>query len=504
MNGLHSGALLADGTAKCWGYDNSGQLGDGATKSSSVPVSVKGVANVVSMTAGSDHSCVLMVGGTVKCWGDNGFGQLGTARLSSRSSPSWSRVWATRSAISAGGRDSCASDVGWRCRLLGRQLLRAVGERVEEDLGGSGRGERCGFRKWRRGDRDRRGTRCVLVADGTVTCWGENSHGELGNGTLTDSSTPVLVKGVVNAVAIVAGGEHSCALLVNGTVDCWGDNSNGELGNGTNTSSFTPVIVKGVGGSSRLVGVRAISIGDDHPCALLADGTVDCWGDNGNGELGNGTTRSSFTPVIVKGVGGTPRLTGVRAVSAGGDHTCAVMASGAVECWGFNESGQLGDGINVGPQHCQQLGLACSTLPVDVRGVGGAGGLTGAVSISAGDQHTCAVSLPQGSARCWGSNSIGQLGNGSTKSFSAAPVSVRGLGGPGVLNGVTTLSAGGFHSCALSLPADNAACWGYNAHGQLGAGTGNGPQSCFEPPSTRSCRAAGLRRGLPAPAVTAC
>ena len=166
----------------------------------------------------------------------------------------------------------------------------------------------------------------------------------------------------MNAVAISAGGEHSCALLVNGIVECWGDNSNGELGNGTNNSSFTPIIVKGIGGSSRLVGVRAITIGDDHPCALLSNGTVDCWGDNGNGELGNGTTRSSFTPVAVKGVGGVPRLTGVRAISAGGDHTCAALASGAVDCWGYNSSGQLGAGTNIGPQHCQQLGLALSSL----------------------------------------------------------------------------------------------------------------------------------------------
>jgi len=320
---------------------------------------------------------------------------------------------------------------------------------------------------------------CALLGNGTVTCWGANGDGQLGNDSIVDSDGPVAVADVANAVSVSAGGGHTCALLANGTVACWGDDANGELGNGTHASSVTAAPVEGIGGTSRLTGVRAISAGSDHSCALMSDGSVTCWGDNTEGDLGSGSTTSSSTPVRVTGVAGAGRLAGVRAISAGGDHTCALMTAGTVNCWGFNDSGQLGDGTNIGPEHCQQLGVACSTAPVGVFGVGRTGLLSGVTAISAGLDHSCALSLPNGTVRCWGTNSIGQLGIGSSNNFSATPASVRGINGSGSLRGAIALSAGDLDTCVSMLPNGISACWGDNAYGQLGNNTDSGPQSCF-------------------------
>src|SRR5208282_693602 len=175
---------------------------------------------------------------------------------------------------------------------------------------------------------------CALLSNGTVECWGYNSNGQLGNGTTTNSSTAVAVSGLSGAAtAIAAGQDHTCALLSNGTVECWGYNSNGQLGNGTTTNSSTPVAVSGLSGAT------AIAAGELHTCVLLSGGTVECWGYNSNGQLGNGTTTDSSTPVTVSGLSGT-----ATAIAAGELHTCVLLSGGTVECWGYNSNGQLGNG----------------------------------------------------------------------------------------------------------------------------------------------------------------
>jgi alpha-tubulin suppressor-like RCC1 family protein len=183
---------------------------------------------------------------------------------------------------------------------------------------------------------------CALLADTTVKCWGGNDYGQLGNGTFTPLEccgsplAAVSVLGITGAIAISAGYQHSCALLADTTVKCWGYNYYGQLGNGTNagynTGLSTAVTVSGI------TGATAISAGRDHSCALLADTTVNCWGLNDRGQLGDGTTTNSSTPMTVTNV------SGAAAIGVGLWHSCALLADHTLKCWGGNESGGLGNG----------------------------------------------------------------------------------------------------------------------------------------------------------------
>jgi alpha-tubulin suppressor-like RCC1 family protein len=278
----------------------------------------------------------------------------------------------------------------------------------------------------------------ALRTNGTVEAWGDNTHGQLGDGTTASADVPVPVKGLTGVTAVAAGGAHALALLSNGTVVAWGDNIDGQLGDGTTTSSDIPVPVKG------LTGVTAVSAGSLHSLALLSGGRVEAWGSNGDGQLGNGTTTNSSTPVTVSG------LTGVSAVSAGGVFSTALLKGGTVQAWGDGTDGELGNGQT-----------AASDVPVAVTG------LTGVTHISDGNAHTLAL-LSNGTVMSWGDNTFGQLGNPGTPlgpPNSDVPVPVQGLSGT-----VTAVSAGGQSSLAL-LKAGSVAAWGDNALGQLGNGS---------------------------------
>ncbi len=310
---------------------------------------------------------------------------------------------------------------------------------------------------------------CARLDDGTAACWGDNWSGQLGDGTTTDRSLPVAVRnagntGVLTGVTSISTGGgygHTCARLDDGTAVCWGDNEYGQLGDGTTTDRALPVTVRNPAGTGVLTGVTSISAGYDGTCARLDAGTAACWGDNGDGQLGDGTRTDRSLPVAVRNAGNTGVLTGVTAISTQDGHTCARLDAGTAACWGWNVSGQLGDGTTTS-----------RSLPVAVRNAGNTGVLTGVTSISAGPvSHTCAR-LDDGTATCWGDNTYGQLGDGTTTGRSL-PVAVRNVGNTGVLTGVTTISAGSGHTCAR-LDAGTAACWGQNIWGKLGDGTTTG------------------------------
>ncbi len=241
---------------------------------------------------------------------------------------------------------------------------------------------------------------CAILSDRSMRCWGRNQDGQVGNGdNTTDVSVPHTVIGLGGPVSTAtAGGYHTCALMPNATVRCWGRNTRGQLGDGTNSFfSSTPVPVSG------MTNAAAVSGGGWHTCALLQNGTVQCWGENDHGQIGN-TLSHSNVPVTVAGISNAV------AISAGVNHSCAVLADGTTRCWGQNDSGQLGNGTAMN-----------SSSPVQVTG------LSGPMQIALGSFHSCAL-MPNRSGRCWGWNANGQLGNGTTTNAST-PVNVSGTGG---------------------------------------------------------------------------
>ena len=443
--GKHTCALLAGGAAKCWGYNWYGQLGDGTYTNRSAPVGVSGLGSgAVAIAAGGLHTCALLDGGGVKCLGGNSRGQLGDGTTT----PHWTPVDVSGlnsgvTAIAAGEYHTCALLDGGSVKCWGDNNRGQLGDgtaswmkNIPVSVSGLNSGVTNIAAGW--------GHTCALLADGGVKCWGNNQYWQLGDGTRTNyRSTPVGVSGLSSGVgAIAAGDEHTCALLTNGGVKCWGWNSDGQLGDGTITSHWTPVDVSGLGG-----GVTAIAAGGGHTCALLDGGGVKCWGHNNRGQLGDGTTTNRSTPVAVSGLN-----SGVAAIAAGGSrldgaHTCALLDGGGVKCWGWNSDGQLGDGTTTN-----------RSTPVDVIGLN-----SGVAAIAAGWTHSCAL-LDSGGVKCWGRNEFGQLGDGTTTNRST-PVDVIGLN-----SGVVAIAAGMYHTCAL-LENGGVKCWGRNDRGPLGDGT---------------------------------
>lgn len=384
--GGHSCALTFGGAVKCWGLSLFGELGDGTTHDSAIPVQVSGLqGGAGSVVAGQLHTCVLLASG-VRCWGYNSNGQLGDGTASNHNAPvNVVGLPGNTRAIAAGGRHTCA-----------------------------------------------------LAGDGIVRCWGSNWAGQLGDGTTADHAAPVTVVGLTAGAVLVRGGDaHSCALLTTGGVECWGYNAFGQLGDGTTTDRLSPTPVSGLSS-----GVLDISLGDSHTCALLATGDVKCWGENGNRQLGDGTTTDRLTPVDVSDLN-----TSAISLATGGSHTCAVTSSGGIKCWGYNGAGQLGNGSTGNP-----VGI------VDVVGLG-----AGATKVTAGVAHTCGLDNT-GQAACWGTNSDGELGDGSTADRSVAQVA-SGLG-----SSVSAIAAGSAHTCAL-ISNGEVKCFGDNSAGQLGDGT---------------------------------
>ncbi|MEK6683281.1 MAG: kelch repeat-containing protein [Nitrospirota bacterium] len=354
--GNHTCAILADGTVKCWGNNYSGQLGNGTTTNSSIPVSVSEITTAVSIAAGTNHTCAVLSDGTAKCWGFNLYGQFGNGTTTNSSTPVAVSGITTAVSIAAGGGHNCAvlSDGTIRCWGLNfwGQLGNGTGTNSSTPVAVSGITTAVGISVGYHHT-------CAVLSNSTVKCWGYNVFGQLGNGTTTFSLTPVTVSGITGATTIATGYSHTCAVLANGTVKCWGWNIVGLLGNGTTTNSLSPVAVSGI------TTAVAVSAGAYHTCAVLSDGPVKCWGWNFYGQLGNGTTTNSSFPVSVFGI-----IT-ANMIATGYSHTCAVLADGTIKCWGSNGSGQLGNGTTTD-----------SYIPVAVSGFGTGGNISGSTTLT--------------------------------------------------------------------------------------------------------------------------
>lgn len=294
---------------------------------------------------------------------------------------------------------------------------------------------------------------CALTSSGGVKCWGSNTMGQLGNGSVQHGDVTGLTTGVVQ---IAAGTSHTCALLDTGGVKCWGYNDGGRLGDGTTSNRYTPVDVLSSAGVP-LGGATQIVAGHEHTCALMAAGGVKCWGNGGWHRLGDGTGNQKSYPVDVRVAINGATLSGITQVSAGSLHTCALTATGGVKCWGANNVLQLGGGIVDNYKE----------VPVDVVVAVGGATLSGVTQISAGWAHSCAR-LSSGGVWCWGANDSGRLGDGTTTSRAVATEVTVSAGVP--LNGVESVSAGTAHTCAV-LATGGVVCWGKNDQGQLGDGS---------------------------------
>jgi len=476
----HSCAITTVGGAKCWGNNSSGQLGDGTTIWQLHPVEVVGLGvTVAAVTVGHYHTCALTTAGGVKCWGSNGIGQLGDGTTTHRTTPvDVVGLGSGVIAVSAGYNHTCA--------LTSAGAVKCWGANGNGQLGdGSTTSSTApvdvidlstGVTDIDAGDWHT----CAVASSGGAKCWGSNSGGKLGGGTTTKSTTPVDVVGLTSGVReISAGGSHTCALTDADGVKCWGLNDNRQLGNGTRAWSLTPADVVGL-----TDGVAGVDVGGEHTCAVTNLGNVQCWGLNSEGQLGDGAILHRSTPVDVTGLS-----SGLAAISAGEAHTCAVTGAGGAMCWGRNENGQLGDGTTddralPGEVATLTSGVAAiaagrwshttalttsggvkywgsngDTTPGDVYSLG-----SGVAAITGGINQKC-VLTSGGGVKCWGGNPYGELGDGTT-TFRSLPVDVVDL-----TSGAAAVTAGGYHTCALTT-GGGVKCWGMNYDaGQLGDGT---------------------------------
>jgi cysteine-rich repeat protein len=436
--GAHTCALLDTGRVRCWGRGDRGKLGYGSTTNvghtlDNLPSDAGDVgvgAAVVQIASGAGHACALRDGGTVRCWGVGSTGRLGYGDT---------------------------ENVGDRPENIpGRIGNVRVGGAVVQLAGGDSH-------------------TCALLDAGSVRCWGQGAFGRLGYGhsdnigdaaeNLPDDAGDIAVGGTV--VQVAAGGTHTCALLDTANVRCWGSGHQGRLGYGhtENVGDTLDNLPSDAGDVPIGENVIQIAAGQSHTCALLDTGNVRCWGQGTGGKLGYGNTEhigdaADNTPAHAGDVpiGGT-----VVQITAGTGHTCALLDTGNVRCWGAGSSGRLGYG------NTNNVGDSLDNLPSDAGDVLVGGTV---VQVAAGSVHTC-VLLDTGRVRCWGAGSSGRLGYGNTDDVGDSPDNLPADAGDVPVGGIVVeISAGGNYTCAL-LDTGNVRCWGNGFGGNLGYGNTN-------------------------------
>jgi len=444
--GNHSCALAASGAVYCWGDDSYGELGDGADGGqSATPVQVAGLTAAIAIAAGQVSSCAELDGGAVLCWGYGGEGELGNGSIANSTLPA---ATTPDAGTPDGGNPSggtLAGGIGSMFAIDADGGVLAWGGDLEGQLGNASRESSAvpipvnlGPVLSLAASADHA---CAVTQTGGVLCWGSNVCGQLGNGTTTRAAVPVSVPLAASATAVACGGSHSCA-VAGGAVYCWGENPYGELGNGSTTPSSTPVAIPDLAS-----GVTSVVAAQNVSCAVAAGGDLFCWGanpegllGNGSGQIGNGNAVPSTVPVQVTHLG-----SGVLQASIGATHGCALVAGGGVQCWGDDFFGELGDGNTV-----------AQSAPIQVLGL-----TSGVEAVAVGTHHSCAL-LDGGGIECWGRGSYGEMGDGAAADVNANPVAVSGL------SGATTLAAGDESTCALV--GGRLFCWGYGGDGSLGNG----------------------------------
>ncbi len=432
----HACVLREAGDVTCWGRNADGQLGDGTLTPHSSGQAVPGLTDAVSIAAGDRHSCAVRRGGQVVCWGADDTGQLGDGGGPDRLAPAPVPGIANATAVAAGA--------GFACALLADQSVLCWGDDRDGEVGDGATATvpqpptpvmaLAGARALAAFGQHA----CAILADGSLVCWGSNTSGQIGDGTLVNRPQATRVPGLTGVTAVAGGLSHTCALSSAG-LSCWGSNSQGQLGVDTGTSptpTTTPMPVPLV------VGPIALAAGAQHTCAVRGTGQVLCWGQNGSGQLGEGSMSSLGEPVPVTGLD-----TGL-AVAAGATFSCASTTDGAVFCWGDDHDGELGTGRDV-----------VQPRPVPLPVAGG--------PLATGGAHTCAVGTEPGAGgglafSCWGSDQAGQLGDNGDEDRSR-PVPIEQPLAPG------QIAAGALHTCAADA-AGGLWCWGRGSSGQLGPG----------------------------------
>jgi alpha-tubulin suppressor-like RCC1 family protein len=415
---FHTCVLHGDGSVACWGSNERGQLAmpAGPPPAAAVPIALAGPATAIS--AGANHTCAVLADQSVGCWGVNGDGQLGDGTKNPHAGIVVALPAGSATAVAAGAKHTCALLVDGTVKCWGGQIAPPTPTTV---AGVSGATELVS------------GHRFACAREGSgIACWGEDSNGELGRGTIVSGTQPAAaVTGITDAVAISAGGRFACAREASGSVVCWGNNDTGELGIGMYTTSVSmPGTAVGLPGIAQLAGASR------HACALLTDGSVQCWGDNQYGSLGTGDFFTHDGPTVpVIGVANA------RAIASGYFHECAILGDGTLGCWGWNQFGQLGDGTR-----------SISEVPVQAMIPDGASVLGGM------DARTCAV-YPSGAVWCWGHELLGDGNDG----WAGVPILVPGLSSIAIASGID-------YTCARDQ-GGQVQCWGYNFWGQLGDGT---------------------------------
>ena len=436
--GDHACVVTQAGGVKCWGtrFDTTSGF-DISDITMDRPQDVPGLTSGIQMVAeAQSHRCALTVAGGVLCWGSNFYGQLGDGSTTGRESPA--PVTGLSSGVtwlSAGQSHTCA--------LMAIGAVKCWGQNTSGQLGDGGSANSMvpidvpSLLTGVTAIASGTTSNCAIVTGGALKCWGGN---RVGDGTTTLRRTPTDVSGLASGVVAVAvTSTLKCAIVIGGGLKCWGINTYGSVGDGTTTDRLVPTDVNGLASGATAVSVS----GAPSACAIVAGGAVKCWGRNFLGGVGNGSVENASSPVSVVGL-----ESGVTKLASGTWFNCALTVGGAVRCWGDNRFGQLGD---------RQPGWR--TAPRDVPGLGNQ-----AADVHVGGFFACARTLA-GAAKCWGYNFNGAVGDGSAVTSRPNPTDVSGLS-----SGVANIGAGFSHNCAVTT-AGAALCWGANDRGQLGDGT---------------------------------